>query len=72
MFGINFACNNKINISDIINKVKEFEKENKFNKIMLILSQKLSDGNLKNYNFSINKTINEDVLINNNKILINN
>ena len=72
LFGIDFTCNNIRNISDIINKVKEFEKENKYNNIMLILSQKLSDRNLKNDNFSINKTQNEDVLVNNNKIIINN
>ena len=70
--GIDFTNNNIKNLSEIINKVKEFEKENGYCNIMLLLSQKLSERNSKINNYNINKSKEEDVLVDNNKIIINN
>ena len=71
--GIDFTLNNIKNLSEIINAIKDFEKENKCVNILLILSKKLSERNCKNNNnIFLNKNNDNDVLIKNNKIIIKN
>ena len=71
--GIDFTVNNIKNLSEIINAIKEYEKENKCVNILLILSKKLSERICKNNNNNfLNKNNDNDVLIKNNKIIIKN
>ena len=71
--GIDFTVNNIKNLSEIINVIREFEKENKCINILSILSKKLSDLNFKNNNENIlNKNNDNNVFIKNNKIIIKN
>ena len=68
--GIDFTTDNIRSLSDIINNIKEFERENKCINTLVLLSQKISERNFNNNNYlSIKK---EDVVIKDNKIIINN
>lgn len=70
ILGIDFTTDNIRSLSDIINNIKEFEKENKCANTLILLSQKISEHNFKNNNYLSIK--NEDVVIKDNKIIINN
>ena len=67
---IDFTTNNIKNLSDIINKVKEYEKENNYSNLLFVISQKISERNFKN-TIIFNEN-NENVLIKDSKIIINN
>ena len=70
--GIDFTVESIKNLSEIINTIKEYEKENKCVNMLSILNQKISDRNIKNENGILNLNENENVLVHNNKIIINN
>lgn len=67
---IDFTTNVIKNLSDIINKVKEYEKENNYSNLLFVISQKISERNFKN-TILFNEN-NENVLIKDSKIIINN
>lgn len=71
--GVDFTTNNIKNLSEIINAIKDYEKEKKCVNILSILSQKLSERNMKFNNNSFFKNKNEnDIFIKNNTIIIKN
>ena len=68
--GIDLTVDNIGNLSDIINTIKEYEKEKNYSNFLLEICQKISGSNFTNTNFSNGK--NDDVIIKDNKIIINN
>ena len=70
--GFDFTDDKIKNLSDIIIRVKKFEEENKSSNILFLLNKKLLERSLKMSNDSLNQNKEEYVLVENNKIIINN
>ena len=70
--GVDFTGDSIKNFSTVINIIKEAKKEINCPNILSVLNQKLSERNIKINNDSINNNKSEDVIVNDNKIIINN
>ena len=74
--GFDFTPDRINNLTEIINIIKDFEKNNNCDNILSLLNKKLSEPNFKNNNNShdniLNENNEEDVLVKYNSIIINN
>lgn len=64
--GIDLTDNSLKNLNDIIRVIKEIEKDNKNNNILLFMNQKLSEKNMKSNENTFNKTKKKGKIIKNN------
>lgn len=64
--GIDLTDNSLKNLNDIIKVIKEIEKDNKNNNILLFMNQKLSEKNMKSNENTFNKTKKKGKIIKNN------
>ena len=64
--GIDLTDNSLKNLNDIIKVIKEIEKDNKNNNILLFMNQKLSEKNMKTNENTFNKTKKKGKIIKNN------
>lgn len=64
--GIDLTNNSVKNLNDIIKEIKEIQKDNKSNNILLFINQKLSEKNMKSSENTFNKNIKKRETIKNN------
>lgn len=69
--GIDFTLDSVKNLSSILNIVKDLEGENKCVNMLYVINEKLSNHNVRINNGIANQNQNKNVIVENNKIIIN-